>query len=52
MRSIQVFGFDDVDFIGRNIRSITDAYTRMENKIAFRVNEDKTKAWKLNRIQN
>ena len=46
-KSIQLLGFaDDVDIVGRNIRSITDAYSRMEreaNKIGLRVNEDKTK---------
>jgi hypothetical protein len=46
-KSIQLLGFaDDVDIVGRNIRSVTDAYSRMEreaNKIGLRVNEDKTK---------
>ena len=46
-KSTQLLGFaDDVDIVGRNIRSITDAYSRMEreaNKIGLRVNEDKTK---------
>lgn len=46
-KSIQLLGFaDDVDIVGRNIRSITDAYTRLEreaNKIGLRVNEEKTK---------
>ena len=35
-----------MDIVGRNIRSVTDAYSRMEreaNKIGLRVNEDKTK---------
>ena len=46
-RSIQLLGFaDDVDIVGRNIRSVTDAYSRLEreaNKIGLRVNEEKTK---------
>jgi hypothetical protein len=46
-KSIQLLGFaDDVDIVGRNIRSITEAYSKMEreaNKIGLRVNEDKTK---------
>jgi sorting nexin-29 len=46
-KSIQLLGFaDDVDIVGRNIRSITDAYSKMEreaNRIGLRVNEDKTK---------
>ena len=46
-KSIQLLGFaDDIDIVGRNIRSITDAYSRLEreaNKIGLRVNEEKTK---------
>ena len=46
-KSTQLLGFaDDVDIVGRNIRAVTDAYTKMEkeaNKIGLRVNEDKTK---------
>lgn len=46
-KSSQLLGFaDDIDIIGRNIRSLTDAYSRLEreaNKIGLRVNEDKTK---------
>jgi Reverse transcriptase (RNA-dependent DNA polymerase) len=46
-KSIQLLGFaDDVDIVGRNIRAVTDAYSRMEreaNKIGLQVNEDKTK---------
>jgi hypothetical protein len=46
-KSIQLLGFaDDVDIVVRNIRSVTDAYSRMEqeaNKIGLRVNENKKK---------
>lgn len=46
-KSLQLLGFaDDVDIVGRNIRSITEAYSKMEkeaNNIGLRVNEDKTK---------
>ena len=46
-KSTQLLGFaDDIDIVGRNFRSITDAYSKMEleaNKIGLRVNEDKTK---------
>jgi sorting nexin-29 len=46
-KSTQLLGFaDDVDIVGRNIRSITDAYSKMEreaNKIGLYVNEEKTK---------
>jgi Reverse transcriptase (RNA-dependent DNA polymerase) len=46
-KSVQMLGFaDDIDIIGRNIRSVTDAYSKLEkeaNKIGLHVNEDKTK---------
>ena len=46
-KSTQLLGFaDDVDIVGRNTRSVTEAYSKMEreaNKIGLRVNEDKTK---------
>jgi len=46
-KSKQLLGFaDDVDIVGRNIRSVTDAYSRMEseaNKIGLKMNEDKPK---------
>ena len=44
---IQLLGYaDDIDIVGRNIRSIKDAYLKLEaeaNKIGLYVNEEKTK---------
>lgn len=32
-KSTQLFGFgDEVDIVGRNIRSVTDAYSKMEKR--------------------
>lgn len=46
-KSAQLLGFaDDIDIVGRNTRSITDAYLRIEkeaNRIGLHINEDKTK---------
>jgi len=46
-KSSQLLGFaDDIDIVGRNLRSITDTYSRLEkeaNKMGLQVNEDKTK---------
>jgi Reverse transcriptase (RNA-dependent DNA polymerase) len=46
-KSSQLLGFaDDIDIVGRNLRSVTDAYSRLEkeaNKMGLQVNEDKTK---------
>jgi exonuclease III/ribosomal protein S28E/S33 len=46
-KSSQLLGFaDDIDIVGRNLRSISDTYSRLEkeaNKMGLRVNEDKTK---------
>jgi hypothetical protein len=46
-KSTQLLGFaDDIDIVGRNIRAITDAFSRMEkeaDKIGLQVNVDKTK---------
>jgi sorting nexin-29 len=46
-KSTQLLGFaDDIDIVGRNIRAITDAFSRMEKeavKIGLQVNVDKTK---------
>ena len=46
-KSTQLLAYaDDIDIIGRNLRSITDAYTRLEREaeiIGLKVNEEKTK---------
>lgn len=46
-KSVQLLAYaDDIDIVARNIRSLTDAYARLEkeaNKIGLHVNIDKTK---------
>jgi Reverse transcriptase (RNA-dependent DNA polymerase) len=46
-KSTQLLAFaDDIDIIGRNIRAVTEAYSKLEreaNRIGLHVNEDKTK---------
>jgi hypothetical protein len=46
-KSVQILGFaDDLDIVGRGIRAVTDAYSKLEkeaNKIGLFVNVDKTK---------
>jgi hypothetical protein len=46
-KSVQILGFaDDLDIIGRGIRAVKDAYSKLEreaNKIGLFVNVDKTK---------
>jgi Reverse transcriptase (RNA-dependent DNA polymerase) len=46
-KSIQLLGYaDDIDIIGRKMRSLTDAFSRLEreaNRIGLHVNESKTK---------
>ena len=46
-KMVQLLGYaDDIDIVGRNIRSVKDAYLRLEreaNKIGLYVNEEKTK---------
>jgi hypothetical protein len=46
-KSVQLLAYaDDIDIVARNMRSLTDAYSRIEkeaNKIGLHVNESKTK---------
>jgi hypothetical protein len=46
-KSTQLLGFaDDIDIIGRNIRSVKEAYSKLEkeaNRIGLHVNQEKTK---------
>jgi sorting nexin-29 len=60
-KSSQLLAFaDDIDIVGRNLRSITDVYSKLEreaSKIGLQVNEEKTKllmvsasAWTKQRI--
>ena len=47
IKMVQLLGYaDDIDIVGRNIRSVKDAYMKLEreaNKIGLYVNEEKTK---------
>ena len=47
VESVQFLAYaDDIDIVARNMRSLTDAYSRLEkeaNKIGLHVNESKTK---------